>query len=172
MTAANAKHTNAEPSEPDENSRSRSGAVAPAAAWAFAFLTLRVFAVSGYNWDTAFAVSTTLSVGEGLSLVFGSLMAEHLLVALLLMIVLPLLVSTFLWAERGHRTVVLLPAAIGLVLLVAAFGQTPWVPQEQIKTNEGTITAYVLSVDSGYLNILTDDHDFVILNRSDIISRK
>lgn len=228
MTVENAKGMVAESSTSDESSTRRGGTVAPAAAWLFAFLVLRVFAVSGYQWDTAFAVSTTLSVNEGLSLVFGSLMAEHLLVALLLMVVLPLLIATLLWSERGHRAVILLPAAISLVtlvgltvsfhiwwlpvasatlfvlialigrlprqspvrrastmamtrvgwvagiavLLVAALGQAPWVPKEQIKTNEGTISAYVLSVDSGYLNILTEEHDFVILNRSDVVSRK
>lgn len=58
------------------------------------------------------------------------------------------------------------------IVLVAAVVQTPWVPQEQIETTDGTITAYVLSVDSGYLNILTEDHKFEILISSDVISRK
>lgn len=57
-------------------------------------------------------------------------------------------------------------------LLVAAFVQTPWVPQEQIETADGTITGYVLSVDPGYLNVLTDDYEFVILLSSDVLSRK
>ena len=58
------------------------------------------------------------------------------------------------------------------VLIVAAFIQTPWVPHEAIMTTHGPVSGYVLSVDSGYLNVLTDEHEFVILNSSDVISRK
>lgn len=47
------------------------------ATWGFAFLLLRVFAVSGYDGDTAFSVSTTLGLGDGLALVFGSHMADY-----------------------------------------------------------------------------------------------
>lgn len=190
-------------------------------------LLLRIFAVSGYNWNAAFAVSTTLGVEDGLALVFGSFMAEHLMVALLLVLVLPLLVSTYLWSPNGRRPVVVLPADLGLLTLVAltvsfhtwwlpvataavlamfvlvrrlppqsvvrrastavtaragwvaAMGallaavvvQTPWVPRERIETKSGTITGYVLSVDSGYLNVLTEDHEFVILISGDVRSR-
>lgn len=61
-------------------------------------------------------------------------------------------------------------AAVG-ALLVAALVQTPWVPREQIDTTAGPVIGYVLSVDSGYLNLLTDQHDFVILLSSDVRSR-
>lgn len=201
---------------------------APAAAVGFVFLILRIFAVSGYDWNTAFAVSTTLSLSDGLALVFGSLMAGHVLVQVLLVIVLPLLVATFLWSSGGHRATVLLAttlsgvtlvaltvsfniwwlplataavfgvfaftrilpvkhwlrrmfavamAGVGGVtavalLLIAAFVQTPWVPHEEIVTTHGPVSGYVLSVDSGYLNVLTDEHEFVILNSSDVMSRK
>lgn len=205
------------------------GGAASAAAWAFAFLVLRLFAVSGYDWQTTFAVSTTLSVNEGVALLFGSLMAGHLVVAVLLTLVLPLLVAVYLWSPRGHRTVVVLPGALSLValvaltvsfrfwwlpvatlavlgmftlirrlppghrvhqvaagvmtrvgsvagvalLLVAAFVQTPWVPRERIVTTTGdTITGYVLSVDPGYLNVLTDTHTFLILDQRDVLSRQ
>lgn len=203
-------------------------AAAYAAVWGFGFLVLRIFAVSGYNWDTAFAVSTTLRLNDGVSLVFGSLMGGHLLAAMLLTWVLPLLVAASLWGRRGSRPVLMLLAALGLVMLVAltisfhawwlppasaavlgtfalshrlppqhrlrrsasaaltsvgwvsgiavlvvaALVPTPWVPQEQIRTTEGTITGYVLSVDSGYLNVLTDQHKFVILISSDVLSRR
>lgn len=201
---------------------------AQVAAWGFAFLLLRVFAVSGYDWDTAFLVSTTLGLDDGLALVFGSLMASYLLTAILLICVLPPLVAASVWGTGEHRrgTMLLavlfllvlgalttsfnlwwLPVAtsavfvtlflirrlhpanrlrrfvstalarVGLMtglatLLVAAFVQTPWVPQEQIETPGGTITGYVLSVDPGYLNVLTEDYEFVILLSSDVISRK
>lgn len=183
--------------------------------------------MSGYKWDTAFAVSTTIGLDDGLSLLFGSLMAGHLLVAVLLVCVLPLLLASFLWGPRGRSPVVVLSTALGVVtlvaltvsfhswwlpltavaalgtfalirrlpplhrlrraamavmvravwvaggavLLVAALIQTPWVPREQIQTTEGTITGYVLSVDSGYLNVLTDDQEFVILLSGHVLSR-
>ncbi len=62
----------------------------------------------------------------------------------------------------------LAPASL---LLVAALVTTPWVPHERIITTGGTITGYVLSVDPGYLNVLTDQHTFMILVSSDVISR-
>lgn len=208
--------------------QAKGGTVAPIAAWAFVFLILRIFAVSGYDWQTAFAVSTTLSVSDGLALLFGSLMAGHALVAILLIGVLPLLLSTYLWAPRGRRSVVVLSttlamvtmvaltvsfqnwwlplatavlftilalirilppehglrrfltgamARVGLVsgvavLVIAAFIQTPWVPNEQIETTDGTFSGYVLSVDSGWVNVLTEDHEFRILKSGDVLSRK
>ncbi|MDN5803490.1 MAG: hypothetical protein L0H26_02720, partial [Microlunatus sp.] len=57
------------------------------------------------------------------------------------------------------------------VLVVAALVQTPWVPREQIETTDGRLSGYVLSVDSGYLNVLTDEHVFVILVSADVLSR-
>lgn len=232
MTAHKAPETDSPPAPtpaaPSVEKRKVSGDFAPLAAVGFVFLILRIFAVSGYDWDTAFAVSTTLSLSDGLSLVFGSLMAGHVLVQILLIIVLPLLICTFLWSTRGHRATVLLASTLGsvtlaaltisfkiwwlplataavfglfaltralplkhwlrrmfakamagvggvaavAVLLIAAFVQTPWVPHEAIVTTHGPVSGYVLSVDSGYLNVLTDDHEFVILNSSDVLSRK
>lgn len=200
------------------------GTAAFAAVWAFAFLVLRIFAVSGYDWDTAFAVSTTLGLDDGLALMFGSLMAGHLLTAIMLTCVLPLLVAAYVWGPRVHRPVTLLLSALGLVTLVAltvsfhtwwlppatgaVFGafalirhlpglrraseaaiahtgrvagvavlllaaavHTPWVPEEAIKTVEATVTGYVLSVDSGYLNVLTADREFVILISTEVLAR-
>ncbi|MGI8457864.1 MAG: hypothetical protein ACR2LI_07110 [Propionibacteriaceae bacterium] len=56
------------------------------------------------------------------------------------------------------------------VLVVAAFVSTPWVPREEIETTDGTVSGYVLSVDPGYLNVLTDEHEFVILVSSEVRS--
>ena len=227
MNAADAETTTDDGSEhAGETSRYTTGA-AHAAAWGVAFLILRLFAVSDYNWDTAFSVSTTLGFDDGLALLFGSLMAGHLLTEILLMCVLPLLFSAYLWGPRSHRPVVMLLATLGsvtlialtasfqtwwlpvatlavfgalalvralplqerlrrassslmarvgwvagvAVLLIAALVQTPWVPHEQIETTDGTVNGYVLSVDSGYLNVLTDDHKFVILISGDVLSR-
>ncbi|MDN5756760.1 MAG: hypothetical protein L0H32_13525 [Micrococcaceae bacterium] len=227
MTAENPKPPLDE-SRPAEIAHRYAGSVAPAAAGGFVFLILRIFAVSGYDWNTAFAVSTTLGLSDGLALLFGSLMAGHLLVTYLMIVILPLLLATYVWSPLGRRPVVLLATTLALVtlaaltvsfkiwwlpvavaavfglfalirilspqnpvrrafakamasvgwvsgislLLVAAFVQTPWVPQEHIETTDGPLTAYVLSVDSGYLNLLTHDHEFVIINSGDVISRK
>lgn len=215
-------------SEPEEGAGKLPGVAAHAAAWGFAFLILRIFAVSGYDWNTAFLVSTTLGLDDGLSLVFGSLLAGHLLTELLLLAVLPLLLAAYLWGPRTHRPMVLLlgmlalitlvalttsfrswwlpvaaaavfaglalvrrlppghrlrrvvasvMARVGLVtgmavLLVAAFVRTPWVPHEVISMTDGPVSGYVLSVDSGYLNVLTDEGDFVILISGDVLSRE
>lgn len=196
--------------------------------WVFAFLILRIFAVSEYNWETAFLVSTTLSLNDGLAILFGSLMAGHLLVAIFLVFLAPLLVAALVWEPKARRLVMLVAATVALVILVtitasfhtwwlplaavvvfvsfglirrlprdnpirqvwwaivarasgvaaaaalviAAFLTTPWVPHEVIETTDGTINGHVMSVDSGYLNVLTDEHEFVILLSSDVISRK
>ncbi|MDN5893696.1 MAG: hypothetical protein L0H93_06675 [Nocardioides sp.] len=225
--AEDAEETTAGAPDSDSSPHLSAGA-AQVAAWGFAFLLLRIFAVSGYDWDTAFLVSTTLGLDDGLALLFGSLMASYLLTAVLLVCVLPLLIAASVWGKGEQRRVVGLLAVLGTValvalatsfdlwwlplttlavfamfllvrrlspanrlrrtvatalarvglmtglatLLVAAFVQTPWVPQEQIETTDGTVTGYVLSVDSGYLNVLTDDHEFVILLSDDVLSRK
>ncbi len=211
----------------DEDRRA-SGMAVGSAVWVFSFLILRIFAVSGYNWETAFLVSTTMSLNDGLSILFGSLMAGHVLVAVLLIFVQPILIAALVWGAQDRRLVMLLAAVVGLVILitltasfgswwlpvtatlvlvsfvmirrlpeankvrklwaaiilravgvagaavlvVAAFLQTPWVPHEVIETTNDTINGYVMSVDSGYLNVLTDDHEFVIIVSSDVISRE
>lgn len=96
----------------------------------FAFLVLRIFAVSGYDWHTAFGVSTTLGLDDGLALVFGSLMAGHLLTGVLLMCVLPLLIAAYLWGPPDHRPLVTLLVTLGLVVLAALTGSfhSWWLP--------------------------------------------
>lgn len=226
MTPGDTGETTSPSSESDEPSQGL-GAAAPLAAWAFAFLVLRLFAASGYDWDTAFRVSTTLRIEDGLRILFGSFMAGRLFVAPLLVFVVPLLVGSYVWSPEGRHPTVLLSAALALVtlmsltvsfttwwlpvataamlgafwlvhrlpsedrlpralsavleragwlvgvatLLIALVTQTPWVPLERIETRDGTINAYVLSVDSGYLNVLTEDHEFAILLTRNVRSR-
>ena len=98
------------------NPERRSGVAAPAAAWTFAFLVLRIFAVSGYDLEHRVRRSTTLGADDGLTLLFGSLMAGHLELAVLIVFVLPLLIAAYLWSPEGHRLVVLL---LGVVTMVA-----------------------------------------------------
>lgn len=219
-------------SSPPPESDTKSSLVGPGAAhiaaWGFAFLLLRIFAVSGYDWDTAFLVSTTIGLDDGLALLFGSLMADYVLTAVLLVCVLPLVIAASIWGSAERRRTRMMFATLGVVVLatltasfalwwlpvgalsvlaafalvrrlppqnalrktvgtafakvglmiglatlvVASFVQTPWVPKEEITTAEGTITAYVLSVDSGYLNAITEDQEFVIILNSDVIARK
>lgn len=183
----------------DDTSPHWSGAAFGAAVWAFAFLMLRIVAVSEYSWPTAFLVSTTVSLGDGLVILVGTLMATPVLTEAMLVGLLPLLVAGWLWGPRHRRpstglffalAVVLavaltlsfaswwlpLGAAVALVLIVllllAALVPTPWVPHERIGTVDGTVDGYVLSVDSGYLNVLTDEHEFVIIPTSDVRSRE
>lgn len=216
------------PAASDDTSPHWSGAAFGAAVWAFAFLMLRIVAVSEYSWPTAFLVSTTVSLGDGLVILVGTLMATPVLTEAMLVGLLPLLVAGWLWGPRHRRpstglflalAVVLavaltlsfaswwlpLGAAVALVLIVllrrlparnglsrvltavlsriapiaavallllAALVPTPWVPHERIGTVDGTVDGYVLSVDSGYLNVLTDEHEFVIIPTSDVRSRE
>lgn len=226
MSAADETTTDTSP-EPSGGVTGALGGAAHLAAWGFVFLILRIFAVSGYDWDTAFLVSTTLGLDDGLALMFGSLMAGHLVTSIVLVVIVPLLIAARLWGPPEHRPVVMLLTTVGLVtmlaltvsfrswwllptmlvvlaaiavtrrllresslrdfliaglaraswvaavsaLVVAAFVTTPWVPQERIETTEGIVTGHVLSVDSGYLNVLTDEQEFVIILTKDVLSR-
>lgn len=66
----------------------RTGLTVTAAA--FAFLVLRLFAVSGYNWHTAFAVLHTLDLDDTIGLVLGTVMAESLAAVLVLALLVPI----------------------------------------------------------------------------------
>ncbi|WP_405215959.1 hypothetical protein [Agrococcus sp. Ld7] len=218
------------PDEPAKRDASQhwSGTAFSAAIWAFAFLMLRIFAVSGYAWETAFLVTSTVGLGDGVAILVGSLMATPVVTEALLIGFLPLLSAAWLWGPRRHRltlglcivlaavlTIALvlsfgswwlpLAAAAGMLLIVlmrrlprenglrralasvlariaaiaaaamlllAALVPTPWVPHERIGTAQGTVTGYVLSVDSGYLNVLTDAHEFLIILTADVRTRE
>ena len=95
------------------------GGAAPLAAWLFVFLVVRLFAISGYNWDTAFLVSTTLGLDDGLRILFGSFMTGRLVVAPLLVVMLPLLVAAFLWSPSGRRPTVVLLAGLAISALLS-----------------------------------------------------
>lgn len=63
--------TTADSTDSERNWSSLGYGAVSAAAWGFGFLILRVFAVSGYHWDTAFAVGTVLSLNIAVPIVFG-----------------------------------------------------------------------------------------------------
>ncbi|MFI5803333.1 hypothetical protein [Streptomyces sp. NPDC051561] len=56
---------------------------------AFLFLLLRLFAVSGYQWHTAFAVLHTLDLEDSIGIVLGTVMADSTVAAVLLAVLLP-----------------------------------------------------------------------------------
>lgn len=58
-----------------------------------------------------------------------------------------------------------------LLLIVAATIETPWVQREVIITKEGEIDGYVLEADPGFLKVMTQDRDVLILPDSDVVSR-
>lgn len=67
----------------------------------FTFVALRLFAVSSYNWHTAFAVLHTLDVGDTVGLVLGTVMADSLASALLLTLLVPIALLR-IGLERRH----------------------------------------------------------------------
>lgn len=80
-------------------------------------------------------------------------------------------------ASRVRRTVGVATARVGMLvglamLVRAAVVQTPWVQQERIVTQDDSLVGYVLSVDPGYLNVLTEDGRFVIVVSSTVVSRE
>lgn len=58
-----------------------------------------------------------------------------------------------------------------LLLVVAATIETPWVEHEEIVTKEGVIDGYVLDSDPGFLKIMTQDREMIIVPDSDVVSR-
>lgn len=76
----------------------------PLAIGAVLFLVLRLFAVSDYDWYTAFAVLHTVDVDDSIAVVMGTLMADPIAAAVYLALLTPLAV---LWlplsAPRSRR---------------------------------------------------------------------
>ncbi|MFF0742427.1 hypothetical protein ACFYVL_18705 [Streptomyces sp. NPDC004111] len=74
---------------------------------AFLFLLLRLFAVSGYQWHTAFAVLHTLDLEDSIGIVLGTVMADSVVAAVLLAVLLPAflfrVVGGYLLAARVRR---------------------------------------------------------------------
>ncbi|MGW7417049.1 hypothetical protein [Streptomyces sp. NPDC054863] len=74
---------------------------------AFLFLLLRLFAVSGYQWHTAFAVLHTIDLDDSIGIILGTVMADPVVAAVLLAVLLPAflfrVVGGFLLALRVRR---------------------------------------------------------------------
>ncbi|MFK4066907.1 hypothetical protein [Streptomyces sp. NPDC029674] len=70
---------------------------------AFTFLLLRLFAVSGYDWHTAFAVLHTLDLDDTIGLVLGTVMADSFASVLFLALLLPVAVLRLVMEARALR---------------------------------------------------------------------
>ncbi len=57
------------------------------------------------------------------------------------------------------------------LLIVASTIDTPWVENERIETTSGTIEGYVLEAVPGFLKVMTDDREILILTDSEVTSR-
>ncbi|CAL9637923.1 hypothetical protein [Streptomyces sp. enrichment culture] len=70
---------------------------------AFAFLVLRLFAVSGHDWHTAFAVLHTLDLDDTIGLVIGTVMADSLASVLFLTLLVPVAALRLVMEVRTAR---------------------------------------------------------------------
>lgn len=57
------------------------------------------------------------------------------------------------------------------VLLLAVLDDTPWTIREQIVTDRAVLTGYVLEESPGFLHVLTDDRDVLIIPTVDVTAR-
>lgn len=61
---------------------------------------------------------------------------------------------------------------VGVALLVIASAiDTPWVENERIETTSGVVEGYVLDASPGFLKVMTDDREILILTDSEVTSR-
>ena len=67
------------------------------------FLLLRVLAVSGWDWHTAFALTHTVDFDDAISIALGTLMANEVATGVLLIWLLPVSVIGALWPFGGGR---------------------------------------------------------------------
>ncbi|MDI3404967.1 hypothetical protein [Streptomyces cavernicola] len=67
---------------------------------AFLFLVLRLFAVSHYDWHTAFAVLHTIDLNDSVGIVLGTVMADSLAATVFLALLVPVAVLRLVVAYR------------------------------------------------------------------------
>ncbi|MYR88924.1 hypothetical protein GTY41_29410, partial [Streptomyces sp. SID685] len=70
---------------------------------AFIFMVLRLFAVSDYNWHTAFAILHTIDLEDAVGLVLGTVMADSLASVLILTLLVPIAVLRLVSGLRAAR---------------------------------------------------------------------
>lgn len=62
--------------------------------------------------------------------------------------------------------------AAGAVLILAAVNDAPWVSEERIHTDHGVIDGYVLEAEPGFLHVLTENRDVIIIPDSTVSERE
>lgn len=88
-----------------------------------------------------------------------------------------LIVASIVWTKgMAHNTLMRIAKSLGLVtiltiLYLAVAVNTPWIPQEIIETDATVHYGYVLDADPGFLRVLTDDREVLLLPDQDVISR-
>lgn len=89
-----------------------------------------------------------------------------------------LIVVNRVWASgRAHELLTDLGKHTGLLflgslLLLALVVDTPWMPREEITTEQGVIHGHVLEASPGFLKVLTDEKEVLILTDSEIVKRE
>ena len=87
-----------------------------------------------------------------------------------------LLISVRAKRRGWSRSVARIGAHIGLLfglalVALASTLDTPWLDRERIVTDEQTIFGYVLDTNPGFLKIMTEDRNILIIPDDDVVSR-
>lgn len=88
-----------------------------------------------------------------------------------------LLAIAALWTRgKGRPLLARLGKPVGLFLAAAFLAlavsiETPWMSRERIETEGQTFYGYVLETNPGFLKILTDDREVLIMPDEDVLSR-
>lgn len=85
------------------------------AAVGIVFLMLRVFTVAGWDWETAWAITSVVDFGDIIAIVAGTFFARPALTGVLFAAVIPLLVIRLFWHMHG---VARRPVTTGMLLAV------------------------------------------------------
>ncbi|MFI0979280.1 hypothetical protein ACH4SP_20045 [Streptomyces sp. NPDC021093] len=121
---------------------------------AFLFLLLRLFAVSGYQWHTAFAVLHTIDLDDSIGIVLGTVMADPVVAAVLLAVLLPAflfrVVGGFLLAVRIRRG-----GATGLPEGVRGSGGLDIAGLVLLAIVVAGVTAYIMSFRAWWLPLVS-----------------
>lgn len=89
-----------------------------------------------------------------------------------------LVIVSLVWVHgKAHRFIANLGKHTGILLLIGLgtlglLVDTPWMPREHIETQDGLIQGHVLEATPGFLKVLTDDREVLIMLDSEIVSRK
>ncbi len=95
----------------------------------------------------------------------------------LVLLVLLLILSRIWVRGKGAKFISNLGRHVGTLLLLSLVilglvVDTPWMPRERLETSDGVMTGHVLEVTPGFVKLLTDDREVVILISGDVKSRE